>query len=118
MRTSAPPQVGPLKPARGFARSMRERQARRPGYNSAEVGPPGAPPQRHPSPFPPGLPVPRASVLLTAVLAVSTIVAPVRAQQGDPALLTIRRIYASGEFAPEPFGPARWLEDGTAYTTL
>ena len=44
---------------------------------------------------------------------------PRSAQQADPSLLTlIRRIYGSGEFAAEPFGPARWLEDGTAYTTL
>ena len=62
--------------------------------------------------------MPRAPRLLTAVLALSTAAVPLSAQQGDPSLLTIRRIYASGEFAAEPFGPARWLEDGTAYTTL
>ena len=62
--------------------------------------------------------MPRASLLITAVLALSTAALPASAQQGDPSLLTIRRIYASGEFAAEPFGPARWLEDGTAYTTL
>ncbi|HEY9445115.1 MAG TPA: S9 family peptidase [Gemmatimonadales bacterium] len=62
--------------------------------------------------------MPRSSPLLTAVLALATAALPVSAQQGDPSLLTIRRIYASGEFAAEPFGPARWLEDGTAYTTL
>ena len=62
--------------------------------------------------------MPRAPLLLTAVLAISTAALPVSAQQGDPSLLTIRRIFASGEFAPEPFGPARWLEDGSAYTTL
>jgi dipeptidyl-peptidase 4 len=62
--------------------------------------------------------VPRAPRFLTAVLALSTAALPLSAQQGDPSLLTIRRIYASGEFAAEPFGPARWLEDGTAYTTL
>jgi dipeptidyl-peptidase-4 len=62
--------------------------------------------------------VPRASLLVTAVLALTTAALPVSAQQGDPSLLTIRRIFASGEFASEPFGPTRWLEDGTAYTTL
>ena len=38
------------------------------------------------------------------------------AQQADPALLDARRI-ASGEFASERFGPARWL-DGSHYATL
>jgi dipeptidyl-peptidase-4 len=42
---------------------------------------------------------------------------PLMAQQGDPALLTPRRIFASGEFDSESFGPARWL-DGVAYTTV
>jgi dipeptidyl-peptidase-4 len=40
------------------------------------------------------------------------------AQQADSSLLTIGRIYGSGEFASQPFGPARWLADGSAYTTL
>jgi dipeptidyl-peptidase 4 len=39
-------------------------------------------------------------------------------QQADSSLLTIGRIYGSGEFSPQPFGPARWLADGSAYTTL
>ncbi len=43
---------------------------------------------------------------------------PAAAQQADSSLLTVRRIYGSGEFALRPFGPARWLGDGTAYTTL
>ncbi len=36
----------------------------------------------------------------------------------DPSLLTIERIYDSNDFEPEKFGPARWLEDGSGYTTL
>ena len=40
------------------------------------------------------------------------------AQQADSSLLTIGRIFGSGEFASQPFGPARWLADGSAYTTL
>jgi dipeptidyl-peptidase-4 len=40
------------------------------------------------------------------------------AQQADPSLLSNRRIYAGVEFRPEVFGPARWLADGSAYTTL
>ncbi len=39
-------------------------------------------------------------------------------QATDPSLLTIERVYASGDFRPEFFGPARWLAGGGAYTTL
>ncbi len=31
---------------------------------------------------------------------------------------TLHRIFASAEFAPQRFGPARWIENGTAYTTV
>jgi dipeptidyl-peptidase-4 len=43
---------------------------------------------------------------------------PVAAQQTDPSRLTVQRIYASPEFVAKPFGPARWLADGAAYTTV
>lgn len=33
-------------------------------------------------------------------------------------LLTVERIYATRDFSQERFGPARWLEDGSGYTTL
>jgi hypothetical protein len=36
----------------------------------------------------------------------------------DPSLLTLERIFSSDEFKLEKFGPARWLKDGTGYTTL
>ena len=39
-------------------------------------------------------------------------------QVADSSLLSLRRIYGSPEFRPEPFGPARWLARGAAYTTL
>jgi dipeptidyl-peptidase-4 len=58
-----------------------------------------------------------ARTLLVVTLALSA-AATLTAQQGDPSLLTIRRIYGSAEFASQPFGPARWLDDGSAYTTL
>ncbi|HET7620730.1 MAG TPA: S9 family peptidase [Gemmatimonadaceae bacterium] len=32
--------------------------------------------------------------------------------------LTIERIFDSRDFAPDRFGPARWLENGAAYTTV
>ena len=40
------------------------------------------------------------------------------AGQPDPALLTLDRIYSSSEFRTERFGPARWLADGSGYTTV
>ncbi len=39
-------------------------------------------------------------------------------QQADSTLLTVERINGSGEFAPQPFGPARWLNEGASYTTV
>jgi len=39
-------------------------------------------------------------------------------QKGDPGILTLDRIFSSREFASERFGPARWLGDGSGYTTL
>jgi dipeptidyl-peptidase 4 len=39
------------------------------------------------------------------------------AQPGNKPL-TLDRIFGSGEFRSESFGPARWLNDGSAYTTL
>jgi dipeptidyl-peptidase-4 len=52
-----------------------------------------------------------AVLLLLATPAVS-------AQQADSSLLTLGRVYGSGEFATQPFGPSRWLGEGSAYTTL
>jgi dipeptidyl-peptidase-4 len=65
--------------------------------------------------------VPRQLIARTALVFVALALSAfgnTAAQQGDPSLLTIRRIYGSGEFASHPFGPARWLSEGTAYTTL
>lgn len=38
--------------------------------------------------------------------------------QDDRSMLTLERIFVDNEFATERFGPARWLEDGSGYTTL
>jgi dipeptidyl-peptidase-4 len=40
------------------------------------------------------------------------------AQQADSTLLSVQRIYGSPEFRSQSFGPARWLGDGSSYTTL
>ncbi len=42
----------------------------------------------------------------------------VLAQEADPATVTLERLYGSAEFRADYFGQARWLEDGTFYTTL
>jgi dipeptidyl-peptidase-4 len=41
-----------------------------------------------------------------------------QAQDKSPELLTLESIFASREFAPESFGPAHWLKDGSSYTVL
>lgn len=39
--------------------------------------------------------------------------------ENDPGLLSIDRIFNASEFYPKAyFGPARWMQDGSAYTTL
>jgi dipeptidyl-peptidase-4 len=43
---------------------------------------------------------------------------PAVAQVPDTVNVMLRRIFASAEFAPQRFGPARWIENGTAYTTV
>ena len=40
------------------------------------------------------------------------------AQQPDPSVLTLKRIFTDRDFRSDRFGPARWLEDGKAYTTV
>ncbi|MGZ8845849.1 MAG: S9 family peptidase [Pyrinomonadaceae bacterium] len=52
--------------------------------------------------------------LAVLVLCTSSLVA----QTNDKGTLTLDRIFSSSEFRSETFGPARWLEDGNAYTTL
>jgi dipeptidyl-peptidase-4 len=43
---------------------------------------------------------------------------PAVAQVPDQVNDMMHRIFASGEFAGQRFGPARWIENGTAYTTV
>ena len=59
----------------------------------------------------------RHSILLVFFLAVFT-VSSISAQQPDSSLLSLERIFSSREFVPDRFGPARWLADGSGYTTL
>jgi dipeptidyl-peptidase-4 len=41
-----------------------------------------------------------------------------RAQERTFPAEQLRRIFASRDFAPEGFGPARWMDGGAAYTTV
>ena len=56
------------------------------------------------------------TISLILLFAVHTAVAAEEAP--DPSLLTLERIFGEEEFEVESFGPARWLEDGSGYTTL
>ncbi|HJZ80308.1 MAG TPA: DPP IV N-terminal domain-containing protein, partial [Pyrinomonadaceae bacterium] len=56
--------------------------------------------------------------LVGAVLASIVLLCSAGYSQQDRRILTLDRIFGSSEFRSEVFGPARWLEDGSAYTTL
>ncbi|HEV2086199.1 MAG TPA: hypothetical protein VGR09_14065, partial [Gemmatimonadales bacterium] len=51
-------------------------------------------------------------------ICVVALFAPLQAQQSDSTLLSVQRIYGTLEFRSQVFGPARWLGDGSSYTTL
>ena len=57
-------------------------------------------------------------ITFSTLLCLLRFVAPASAQQSDSSLLTVQRIYGSSEFKSQSFGPARWLGDGSSYTTL
>jgi len=56
----------------------------------------------------------RRTLLLLLVLTASQAFA----QQGDPSILTLSRLYSSKEFVSQTLGPVRWLGDGAGYTRL
>ena len=61
----------------------------------------------------------RTPFVIRLLLAISVLLtAPLQAQQADSALLSVQRIYGTPEFRSQPFGPTRWLRDGSSYTTL
>src|SRR2546425_13313945 len=58
----------------------------------------------------------RTTLVLTLA---SAFAAPrLAAQLPAPMSDMLRRLFASREFAPERFGPARWIDGGAAYTTV
>lgn len=56
--------------------------------------------------------------LLTILFLISLCIPSLSLGQEDEGTLTLERIFNSREFSSERFGPARWLEDGSGYTTL
>lgn len=59
--------------------------------------------------------------ILITVLVLASLVSPAWAESedpNDPAILTLKRIITDKDFQTASFGPARWLEDGSGYTTL
>ena len=55
-----------------------------------------------------------------ALLAFASLAAthPLTAQVPEATTAALKQIFASRQFSPERFGPARWIEGGAAYTTL
>ncbi len=53
------------------------------------------------------------------LMALALLVAvPAAAQQANPAVVTLDELFSTPAFSGDRFGPARWLDDGTGYTTL
>ena len=59
----------------------------------------------------------RSGVLLAAAVLLLTAL-PLSAQVPEATTAALKQIFASRQYAPERFGPARWIEGGAAYTTL
>jgi dipeptidyl-peptidase-4 len=59
-----------------------------------------------------------AAIVVQAIAPCATIAQTPRAAAPRASDLTIERIFDSGDFATDRFGPARWLENGAAYTTV
>jgi dipeptidyl-peptidase 4 len=51
-------------------------------------------------------------------ITLTCVAAPLRAQLPSPTSDMLQRIFASRDFAPQRFGPARWMAGGAAYTTV
>ena len=60
----------------------------------------------------------RCSVFLIVVVLSSACHGAAAEGQADPAVLTLGRIFTDEEFETEDFGPAKWMDYGSGYTTL
>lgn len=52
------------------------------------------------------------------LLLLTALASQAAAQQSDPSILTLDRLYGSTEFVSQTLGPVRWLDDGAGYTRL
>ena len=60
-----------------------------------------------------------ARILAALLLALSAAAADrLSAQVPESVRATVHRIFGTRDFAPDRFGPARWIENGAAYTTV
>jgi len=56
--------------------------------------------------------------LLLSAFSMLLVALPLSAQVPEATTAALKEIFGSRYYAPERFGPARWIEDGTAYTIL
>jgi dipeptidyl-peptidase 4 len=56
--------------------------------------------------------------LLSLGLLLISLITSAQALQSDRSRLSLDRIFSSKDFAPTPFGPARWLASGAGYSTV
>ena len=59
-----------------------------------------------------------SSALAPCLLLAASAATPTAEPPVDRSLLTVERIFGKEEFKTQPWGPARWLKDGSGYTTL
>jgi dipeptidyl-peptidase-4 len=60
----------------------------------------------------------RVKLMVLALLVAVPIISAIAQDADDPAILSLERIFSSEEFDAKKYGPLRWLEDGSGYTTL
>jgi len=60
----------------------------------------------------------RTAAITTILLALTVHTVVATEDAVDPSELSLERIFKDKEFRVERYGPARWLEDGSGYTTL
>ena len=60
----------------------------------------------------------RTACFAAAIVGLTAFGMPVRTQRKPETTELFRRMFATDEFEPKTFGPAKWLEGGSAYTTM
>jgi len=56
--------------------------------------------------------------IYSLILLMTVLLSQAVAQQGDPSIITLERLFSSTDFVSQTLGPVRWLHDGTLYTKL